>query len=278
MTTPPTGLTVTVNPPRSYTYFVRGTINGCEQIDSIRVQIDSLPRDLSFAFEEDKDVYCRGERVIIRSPDYEPGDFPGITHQWINAPGSQTPDSLYNLVFNTVDTAFYTRVTVNGACVDTVSQEVFVVEPPMVTITPMDTTVCAGDRCSTRSRSKAAATSPGAGHRAELYGMPRSGSDGRNLDQLHDQGRIRAGRLRPDLQRQPERRAGDRHPGAGEITICPGETVRLLLSNPQPNVTYTWTTPSDPDFVSNDPLLTVTRLRPPSTALPRRTAAVTTMK
>jgi gliding motility-associated-like protein len=147
----PTGTSFTVQPIGDITYFAEATINGCERIDSVAVRLDSLPEDLSMMLDPEKDPYCQGDTFFVRSPIYDAGDFPLITHDWIAAPGLQSPRDLYNGVFTGQDTAELVRTTVNGACVDTTSILVNVVEPPVVTFEPADPVVCPGDELQIRA-------------------------------------------------------------------------------------------------------------------------------
>ena len=134
-----------VQPTADITYFARATVNGCERIDSVAVRLDSLPQDVSMVLDPEKDPYCQGDTFYVVSPIFDAGDFPVIDHDWIEAPGLQSPRDLYNAVFVAEDTATLTRVTTNGACVDTTSIDVNVVTPPEVTFSPVDPVVCPGD-------------------------------------------------------------------------------------------------------------------------------------
>ncbi|NJB85309.1 gliding motility-associated-like protein [Lewinella marina] len=139
---PPRGRTYTVRPVADITYYAEATINGCYYIDSVAVRLDSLPDDLSLSLEPEKDPYCQGDTFYVRSPVYDAGDFPLIEHDWIAAPGLQSPRDLYNAVFVGQDTAVLQRITRNGGCADTSSIEVNVVEPPIVTFDPPNPIVC----------------------------------------------------------------------------------------------------------------------------------------
>ena len=141
----PSGNTFTVLPTADITYFAETTINGCPRIDSVAVRLDSLPSDLSLTVEPEKDPYCQGDTIIIRTPTFDVGDFPLIQSEWTEAPGLQSPRELLSAVFVAQDTAVLTRVTTNGACTDTARTLVNVVEPPEVTFEPADPVVCPGE-------------------------------------------------------------------------------------------------------------------------------------
>ena len=134
----PEGFTFRVLPRADITYYAQATVNGCARIDSVAVRLDSLPQNLSMELEPEKDPYCQGDTFYVRSPIYDAGDFPLITHQWTEAPGLQSPRNLYNGVFSAQDTALLTRVTTNGICVDTTTILVNVVEPPQFRFEPVD--------------------------------------------------------------------------------------------------------------------------------------------
>ncbi|MBB4078099.1 gliding motility-associated-like protein [Lewinella aquimaris] len=142
---PPLGNTFTVRPVADITYYAETEINGCRRIDSVAVRLDSLPQNLSMTLDPVKDPYCQGDTIIVQSPVYDPGDFPLITHNWIVAPGLESPRELYNAVFTAQDTALLQRVTTNGACLDTTEVQINVVEPPVITFDPVDPVVCPGE-------------------------------------------------------------------------------------------------------------------------------------
>lgn len=141
----PTGPTYTVRPVADITYYAEAMINGCARIDSVTVRLDSLPRDLSMMLDPEKDPYCQGDTFFVRSPVYDAGDFPLIAHDWLTAPGLQSPRELYNGVFLAQDTVVLEREDKNGACVDTTRLTVNVVEPPIVVFEPADPVVCPGE-------------------------------------------------------------------------------------------------------------------------------------
>ncbi|MEM9836892.1 MAG: choice-of-anchor L domain-containing protein, partial [Bacteroidota bacterium] len=142
--TPSTGLNYTVQPPISVRYFATYEVNGCPQIDSVLVKVDSLPANMDIEVDPFKDPYCQGDTFFLRSPIFDVGDFPGITHMWFDAPGLQTGDSLYNGFVIAQDTSLFFRVATNGACVDTNEIQINVVQPPQFTLTPQDTSICPG--------------------------------------------------------------------------------------------------------------------------------------
>jgi gliding motility-associated-like protein len=137
--------TLRVSPETEVKYYVEAIVNGCYQIDSVVVRTDSLPTDMSLTLDPEKDPYCQGDTFFIRSPVYDVGDFPLITHEWTIAPGIASPQELYNAVVFAQDTALFTRITENGACgqIDTI--QVNVIKPPILIFEPADPSVCPGE-------------------------------------------------------------------------------------------------------------------------------------
>lgn len=146
--TPPTGLQITSNgataiatPLESILYTAQAVLPGCTRTQQVYVQVDSLPKDLSIAPLDT--TVCQGGQVILRSPTYEPAEFPNIDFQWLPPMGQLTPDSLYNLVVQPTDTTVYQRITRHGGCVDTTQATVNVIPPAEMQIVPADTVICA---------------------------------------------------------------------------------------------------------------------------------------
>ncbi|MEM6396274.1 MAG: choice-of-anchor L domain-containing protein [Bacteroidota bacterium] len=138
-----TGPTYTVNPGVSLQYFATISTGGCDRIDSVLVTVDSLP-DLSLEAEPFEDPYCPGDTFFITSPTYDAFDYPNISFLWTNSPGLQTPDSLLNAFVIAADSSLFTRMNMSGACLDTSTIQINVIQPPEVEITP-DTAVCVGE-------------------------------------------------------------------------------------------------------------------------------------
>ncbi len=131
----------TVFPTNSTMYFATLQTPACLIVDSVFIQVDSLPVIDTIMLNPIKEVYCPSDTVFLTSPLYDPMDYPEIENLWTPMAGQITPDSFFNLVILTVpDTITYTRLTTNGGCRSMVSVEVPVVDPEVM-ITP-DTTVC----------------------------------------------------------------------------------------------------------------------------------------
>ncbi|MBK7873430.1 MAG: gliding motility-associated C-terminal domain-containing protein [Saprospiraceae bacterium] len=248
------GTNIIAKPETQTTYYATVTVGECIRVDSIIVIVDSLPSNLAI-MPGDTSI-CEGSLIILESELFEPKDFMEIEFKWLPNRGQQTPDSLYNLVIQPDTTTQYYRITTNGVCVDTAYANVEVKPIPQLQIIPSDTTVCPGERVQYRvegpdgltkpmwmpptglsctecfNPTATAFTSVSYQFMAELDGCPGSASASLNVPV-------------PQISLNPR------------TEICLGETIRLNFAN-TPGATYTWTSSSDPNFMSNDPLLTVT--------------------
>lgn len=136
-------------PDESAWYFVSFGINQCTVFDSVFVRVDSLPNQM-MTLEPFKSVYCPGEQVLIKSPTYDPGSFPGLQPDmgnilWTPDNSLLTPDTLWNLLFTTTDTITYTRVIKNYGCRDTSSITINVFTPVVINATVSDNYTCPTD-------------------------------------------------------------------------------------------------------------------------------------
>ncbi len=239
-----------VFPTSSTFYFATLETDACLIVDSVFIQVDSLPIIDTILLDPFKEVYCPGEFITMTSELYDPMDYPDLENLWTPNAGQVTPDSLYNLVIQTIpDTVIYTRLTTNGACRSSVSVEIPVVNP-QVTITP-DTTVCNGSPfqifAETPDPDATYEWTPEAGLScvdcpdpivtatdnieytvmAEVFGCPTSG--------LYQTSIIQP----PVLNLTPDQ------------PICFEESITLSNNIPQANTTFTWTS-TDPGFSTTD--------------------------
>lgn len=136
--------TVFVNPLYSMWYYATLEIGECTVLDSVYIQVDSLP-ELSLEAIPMKDMYCEGEIVSLVSPTYFNQGFPDISHVWVPATGAVTEDTLFNLVINASETTVYQRFTENNACSAMNEIEIIVVPTAEITVTPDMPLVCAGE-------------------------------------------------------------------------------------------------------------------------------------
>ncbi len=144
-------INTTVQPKITTKYFATFITSQCTTVDSVVVVIDSLPVQ-TITIDPQKEVYCQGEILILKSDVFESRAYPFIKHKWgpliygPNAPkvDFQTPDSLWNLVIGTIDSIYLIRATKNRGCVDTARILVPVIKPKVITIVPEKPILCPG--------------------------------------------------------------------------------------------------------------------------------------
>lgn len=263
------GLAVTAAPEETTTYYTSFTLDGCTIRDSVVVRIDSIPVDLSLEKDEDKETYCIGDVVTLKSPTFNPSAYPIIEHTWstiltmpdqgvdpVGSVGFETPDSLFNMVFTAQDSAIYRRITTSGGCVDTSEVLIPVIQPKEITITPDPAVVCPGQTI------MLTATFEGEG---EITWMPEELISGAN-----DEREVTVGPLLENTEIEIEVEEEDCPSNASiqvqvlpslidlntETVICEGEDIQLNFTN-LPGVNYQWSSPNDPSFNTMDPLINV---------------------
>lgn len=145
--TNPTANPIWASPDESALYTAAFTINTCTVFDSIYIRVDSMPDQTIMVMASPvKDVYCPGELIKLVSPTYEPANFPDLNILWVPMDGSVlTPDTFWNLIFNTTDTITFKRILSNRACRDTSEVTINVFEPIQITATVSDNYTCPGD-------------------------------------------------------------------------------------------------------------------------------------
>ena len=136
---------VVATPTISTTYFATLEVGACLVFDSVFVRVDSLPENEITQVVPDQETYCEGDLITLISPTYDPVFYPDIEHEWTPMIGLQTPDSLWNLVFQATQSATYFRVTTNNACVDTAQIDIEVISVSSLTLNPDMAAICEGD-------------------------------------------------------------------------------------------------------------------------------------
>ena len=136
------GLNVIASPLSSTLYTATASVPGCKRDVGVYVTVDSIPANL--AIQPSDTTICSGATVLLVSPAFQQADYPDISYQWFPPDGQLTPDSLYIMAVQPINTTTYFRVTTNGGCVDTASATVKVVEPPQISVVPQDTLICPG--------------------------------------------------------------------------------------------------------------------------------------
>lgn len=138
----PNSLGAIATPLESTAYTATVSLAGCTRTRSVYIGVDSLPDNLDI--QPADTTICQGAQVVLRSPVYEPVEYPDIEFLWSPLTGALTPDSLYNLVVQPTQTTVYRRITRNGQCADTSVAVVKVIPPAEMFVTPSDTTICPG--------------------------------------------------------------------------------------------------------------------------------------
>lgn len=232
-------------PDDSITYYAIVDNMGCQRIDSVLVVVDSLP-DLTV--EPADTTICSSVPVVLRSPAYEPSDYPNITHMWSPSQGQETPDSLFSLVVVPTDTIEYVRITENNACRDSVVAVINVVIPPPISIVPADTLICLGESVDLEIVSEKPVD--------EIMWMPEetgglscTDCDNPTATPFMTTNYMVSGKIDdcPVSASAVVEIANDpRFSFSGRALICEGDSVKLNDID-DPRVEYTWTS-TDPDF------------------------------
>jgi len=254
------GLSVVVTTSQTATYYTRFEVGACVVFDSVYVRVDSLPFDRAIIADPEKDPYCPGDVVILRSAVFEPSDFPDIKFQWLPGPGFETPDTLWNMVITAVDTATYSRVITNRGCLDTVSITLNVVQPPSPRIIPSDTLICSGELVQLQLLDYGAGKYP-------ISWTPVAGLSCTNCpNPIATPNATTVYNLQVEVPNCPVNASANIVviPGPtvemnNDQTICLGTSVQLNLDS-DPFTQYQWASNVDAGFSSNDPLLSVAPL------------------
>lgn len=137
------GSDIVVSPSESMIYNVTAVKPGCTRTKPLYVGVDELPQNLLSIHPSDTTI-CRGAILLLQSDSFPQAAYPDIEFQWLPAQGQLTPDSFYYMIVSPQDTTTYTRVTINGGCIDTVEVTVNVKESGDINIQPSDTLICPG--------------------------------------------------------------------------------------------------------------------------------------
>lgn len=249
------GLNVLATLTQSATYFTRFEVGACVVFDSVFVRVDSLPERLITA-QPEKDPYCPGEIVILTSPIFEPGDFPAIRFEWLSGPGYETADTLWNMVLTTTDTFSYQRVIINRGCTDTTSITLNVIQPPNPSIVPELSTICQGEELQLVVNDFG---------NYPLTWTPTAGLSCTDCpNPIATPSATTTYNVQVDVPNCPVGASSTIivEPGptvdmSPSTTLCLGESVQLNRAS-DPQTVYRWTSSTDPAFMSDTPLLTVT--------------------
>jgi hypothetical protein len=209
---------ITVNPITRSRYYAEVTKGNCSRIDSVDVQVDSLPLNREI-LPKDTTV-CQGATVLLRSPVYEPVLYPNLKFKWSPAFGAITPDSFYNLVITADTTRTYKRIGTNGGCVIEDTVRVKVNPNPVLILAPKDTNIC---ESASRIDVRMTVTTPTANvtdYKWKVNGQEQPAGDGKMFLVVN-----------PTL-------------GTTQVTIsakvgdCPGSASTNIIVNPLPRVVF----------------------------------------
>jgi gliding motility-associated-like protein len=238
--------------PESYTqYTATVTVGVCVRSDTFSIQVDSLPADMTITADPEMDPYCQGELVLLTSPIYEPALYPNMTHEWTSI-GAETSDTLYNLVLTTQDTFTYSRLTVNGGCtqVDTIRLNVITADD--LEVIPSAPEICPGESVDLQ-----VVTEP-------IEGLTWTPATGLSCDDCPNPTASPASTTTYMVEAELEGCAVQQsvtvtvidiaafNPPDQDICAAAGTLVGLLGNNGQAGVTYSWTSPNDPNFSSTE--------------------------
>ena len=254
------GNMVTATPQGEILYTATVTSGICTYTDSVLILVDSLPEDLSIMPLDT--MVCQGSIVQLTTTTYEQFEFPDIEFLWTPDIGFETPDSLLNMVIEANADQTYTRTTTNGGCVsiDTARVEILPVEEIM--IIPPEPVICLGESVNLDSDADTNMLE-------DIEWMPESGLSCTDCaDPVATPSVTTTYNI---MARQP-----NGCPAFGTVTIevvtepliifpdvgqCVGDQVTLNLAPDEPETTYTWTSPDNPNFSSNEanPVVTMTQ-------------------
>lgn len=245
---------VVVTPPISTWYYSTLNTGACVVTDSVLVYVDSLP-SLPITSMPAKAAYCIGEQVLLTSPTYEPGNFPGLELQWIgDIPGALTPDSFLNLVFTAQVDFTYIRTVNVHACSGVDSIEIHVVPAFNISVIPPLDTICPGESVNL--------TVLGPDGLEDFMWTPTDNLSCTDCpNPTASPGQTTTYNVQASLEGCALGASTTLIVPAGpvfelnDISICPGDDVKLNNIN-NPDATYVWTS-SDGSLNTTDPTPTV---------------------
>lgn len=243
-----TGNEVLATPQISTSYVAIVEVPGCVKLDTVYIGVDSLPFDLEI-MPADTQI-CAGELVTLTSHTYEPADFPFITFEWSPPGGQLTPDSLFNMVVNPGQTTIYQRIATNRFCTDTSTATVQVVPVNSIEITPSDPEICQGETVQLTATSLLPVEftwDPPAGLSCAECPDPQASPLGTTTYTVTGEfeGCPVSNTVEVTVFPRPVI-----DPPTG--VLCPGNSTALNFV-PNTSWSYTWSSPDDPGFASNDP-------------------------
>ncbi len=124
-----TATTVTASPIFTTDYTAQLVIGGCTLEEVVTVKVDSIPNDTSIDAIPSKDTYCEGEFISLISPSLDISFFPDMEFMWTPNDASLVSEAdNYNLALMATADQTYTRTITNGACSNTETFTIDVIE------------------------------------------------------------------------------------------------------------------------------------------------------
>lgn len=138
-------ITVIASPEFTTNYIAQLVVGGCTLEEIVTVKVDSIPNNTSIELIPQRDKYCKGEVVSFISPSIDLGFFPDIEFEWIPNDGTflSAADN-YNLAITATTSQNYTRNITNGACTNTESMAIDVIDVN-VELNTVDANLCKGE-------------------------------------------------------------------------------------------------------------------------------------
>ncbi|MFT6707266.1 MAG: gliding motility-associated-like protein [Flavobacteriales bacterium] len=240
-----TGNSIVISPTEETIFFATVSVPGCSETDQITVLVDSIPSP-TLIMPSDTSV-CRGALVVLSSQAYLPSAYPDIVHEWTPDIGFESPDSLYNMVIEAVDTITFYRTTTNGGCTVIDSATISILETTTIDVAPIDPEICVNGSIELMASSpditefeweSSADLSDAEGSTTTLTAPGTAGPvsvmvEGEFLGCPVMQ------QISVNVIANPFANLND------DASICPGESADLV-STANPNVTYSWTADPGP--------------------------------
>ncbi len=244
----PGGMSAVATPTGNIIYSVSASLPGCMRKETLSIQVDVLPTDLSISPNDT--LVCSGSQVLLVSPSYSGAIFPNLQFVWQTAAGQTFPDSQYFFLANPSVTTIYQRITTNGACVDTASATINIIPVPSLTVTPASPQLCIGESTPLVVGNAAGLTnpqwSPPIGLSCIECTNPTAAPSSTTTYQFTADvaiGCTASVSVTVEVNQQPQYQFPN-------DTLCAGESILLNLIADS-TVTYTWTS-NPPGFVSTE--------------------------
>jgi gliding motility-associated-like protein len=260
----PGGMSALATPSDDVVYTVTASLPGCLRQEQVNITVDALPNDLSISPADT--LVCEGAQVVLVSPTYDGSLFPGIQFVWQTNAGQALPGDEYFFLATPSETTVYQRITTNGACVDTASATINVIQVPILSVTPSQPQLCIGESTNLLVSNTAGLSnlqwSPPVGLSCISCNNPTAAPSSTTTYQFIAtvaSGCLATASVTVEVNQLPQFQFPT-------DTLCAGESI-LLNQLADTTVTYTWT--------SNPPGFTSTQAQPSDTLNQTTTYLVT---